>query len=105
MFLLQLFIAEPSPVLIMITDEMSPATVEQTQVDTDYLLGYLAREKAALGDDHPRVPCDTAEVGREISTWPLGDRDLADRLLLEAAGGAGKCQSDALVIYFSLPNR
>ena len=100
MFLLRLLITEPSPVLVMITDEMTPTTVEQTRVDTEYLLGYLARERRALGDDHPRVPCDTAEVGREIGSWELGDKDLADSLLLQAAQGVGRCHAVALQHYF-----
>ena len=102
MFLLRLLIAEPSPVLVMITDEMSPTTEEQTQVDTEYLLGYLARERRALGDRHPRVPCDTAEVGREIGSWVLGDRELAQQLLLQAAEAPGRCHLTALQYYFAL---
>ena len=100
MFLLRLIISSPSPVLVMITDEMNPQTVQETQEDTEYLLGYLARERRALGEDHPRVPCDTAEVGREIASWQHGDRELAYDLMMQAAKGTGRCSASPLRLSF-----
>lgn len=96
---LNLTYTTPSPVVVLLAEQMDPGTEEQAANDSAYLLKYLARESSVLGHDHPRLACDALAVAVEMQTWKTPQRPEVAAALSVAMGGQGACVEDAATAF------
>lgn len=86
---------QPRDIAVFLADKLNPITQEEALADGKYIAYFLMRERLIFKDFHPRNPCDTLHLIREMRTWDFPSGVDEKYLLYSASIGQGKCADAA----------